>query len=119
MNQRIEDRSSIGVPDLNLHIPSIGDVWIEMKFHFRLPTRTVRLGLSNQQSIWLIQNQAAGRKCALLCRLGNLWCLWNTTRAYRMATKSWSWPELTREAACMYDDPDLILQYLAKEINDG
>lgn len=114
--QRIEDRSTVGVPDLNVHVPGVGDVWIELKHHARIPVRSINLGLSQQQYLWLRSNQLAGRLCCLLCRVGSLWCLWTDIESYKLATQSTPWTKLVSKVECMYDDPHLVVQHLAKEI---
>ena len=117
MAQRLEDRSFSGIPDVNIHIPDVGDIWVELKYHARCPVRSVHLGLSKQQAAWLISNQRAGRRCLLLCRIEKKWYGWKTEEGYRAASCSYLWQELLTLVDFVYDDVDLVLDYLGGKIN--
>lgn len=76
--QRLEDAFAVGLPDVNVHLPGVGDLWIEVKNvpPERMPKRTttpVKPGLRPEQVIWLYKAKAAGRKVCVLIRLPSLW----------------------------------------------
>jgi hypothetical protein len=78
--QRLEDAFAVGLPDVNVHVPGYGDLWIEVKnvTEDRLPKRRstpVRPGLRPEQVIWLHKAQDAGRIVCVLIRVPGLW-LW-------------------------------------------
>ncbi len=88
--QRLEDKLTPGIPDLNIHIPKRGDVWVELKC-ISLPlypiiiNTKICIGLRPEQYIWLRDAAKAGRKCCLVARIGPVWYIWNDAASWEMA----------------------------------
>lgn len=113
--QRFEDKFSSGIPDLNIHIPGKGDVWIENKYAEVDGAARICIGLRREQYIWLRAAARAGRKCFLLARVGDLWLLWTDDRSWEIAKKPYSWL-LMKSRAKKFDGPDQVLEYLVRAI---
>ena len=97
--QRLEDKAAVGIPDVNIHVPSADDVWVEMKYiPLARPDQVIHVGLSNEQFIWLRDNKKAGRNCWLLARMGNTWLAWNDARDWELAKRRTQWSELVMNA---------------------
>lgn len=103
--QRLENQAvAPGVPDVNVHIPDNGDVWIEMKHVEIFPAleASINLGLRREQYIWLRAAKEAGRSCYLLARIGAPgvrypepnWWLWEDPEAWALARYSCSWEHI-------------------------
>lgn len=85
---RIENRVVLGMPDVNVHVPQVGDLWVELKF-VRVPLgKRVNVGLSKEQFNWLCQNTQAGRRAVLVARIGMHWYKWDTPAGWRLAKQS-------------------------------
>lgn len=69
--QRLESRVGIGIPDVNIHIPHVGDVWAELKYATfpRQDGREIKVGLEPEQYIWMRKGARAGRKIVLIARV--------------------------------------------------
>lgn len=91
---RIENKVNLGMPDVNVHVPEVGDFWIELKF-CRTPDNQISLGLRKEQRNWLIEAHQAGRRVVLLARVGKEWWAWSNEVAWRKAAlSSQDWSEL-------------------------
>lgn len=78
--QRIEDKFSAGIPDMNAHVPGYGDWWIEAKALKEYPKRLVsfvQIGLRREQVIWLERRKRAGGQVLVLVRIGKIWAVFD------------------------------------------
>lgn len=78
--QRIEDKFSAGIPDINTHVPGYGDWWIEAKALKEYPKRLVsfvQIGLRREQVIWLERRKRAGGQVLVLVRVGRIWAVFD------------------------------------------
>lgn len=70
--QRIEDKLTPGVPDMNFKIPDLPECWLEGKFLRSLPKRDatpVRVGLKTEQALWLEERKLRGGKVFVWVRI--------------------------------------------------
>lgn len=78
--QRLEDKLSVGIPDVSAVIPGLGEWWVEGK-HVRdwpvLPGTPVRLGLSTEQRLWLLRRQALGSRVIVFAKVHKMWLAFN------------------------------------------
>lgn len=111
-HQRIEDKTMPGIPDVNIHFPLIGDVWLELKYVDGLPrnlvTGKVEIGLRPEQYIWLKEAREAGRNCFLVVRIGAGWYYWDDVSSWELAKHPASWQALARKAYKVANAPALI-----------
>lgn len=119
--QRIEDKHHPGIPDVNIHIPGTGDVWIEMKYVEVLTTLSINpsinLTLRPEQYIWLLQGARAGRKVCLLARIATIaevpeWWVWFDAGAWALARRSTKWLDLQATGVNL-NSPAEVLDRLA------
>ncbi len=112
--QRIEDKLTPGIPDLNIHVPGQGDVWIELKYLDTLPrtdNNKVTIGLSREQFIWLRDASQAGRTVWLMARIGRDWYGWKDVDSWNLAKHPNPWVDLKRKVY-KFVDIDSFLQLL-------
>lgn len=112
--QRIEDKFTPGIPDLNVHIPVMGDFWIELKYVDirRVDAgRQVNVGLRREQFIWLRDAKLAGRNVYLVARAGMAWYVWDTIEAWKLAKDSIEWP-LIRRLGLVFPSAVAVLWHL-------
>jgi len=72
MWQRIETTTALGVPDVNLFGPSLGEMWIETKL-----AKSGRTILRSAQHAWIIKRIYLGGKCAVISKDKHLIKIWN------------------------------------------
>ena len=60
--QRIETSTAQGVPDVNLYIPEVGELWLELKI--ANPSTVLR----PQQNAWIKKRQFLGGNAAIIAR---------------------------------------------------
>lgn len=99
--QRIESKVCLGIPDVNIHVPGRGDVWVELKYVARAgrsPSSLVDVGLRIEQYNWMKENQLAGRKVYLVAKVGDLWYLWCNANSWEMAKRPSPWKLLESPA---------------------
>jgi hypothetical protein len=119
--QRLEDALSVGVPDITVMIPGLGELWIEAKEVDALPKRPatpIRCGLKKEQKIWLEAAQKAGREVCVMVRGPWGWA-WFDNR-FSDLEKGLPWSQF-RAAACMITDkcdPDAIRHFSRCRSND-
>lgn len=118
--QRIEDAFSVGVPDINVCVPGIGDVWIEAKNVVDIPKRPttpVRPGLRPEQVVWLLTGKRAGRFVCVCIRFPHCWG-WYTRDFQKL--DSMTWDELCEAADVMTVKLDLkhTMEALATRFNE-
>ena len=68
--QRIEDKYSVGIPDLNMCHPEVGEVWMEAKI-FSWPKRSttkVRIVFKDHQKPWHRARTRAGGEVFVIAR---------------------------------------------------
>ncbi len=111
-HQRLEDKLTPGIPDVNLHVPDGPDVWVELKYVVDAPV--IEVGLRPEQFIWLRDGARAGRVCYLLARVEATWCLWADERSWELA-KHPCQREAMMHRANRFHHPDEILSFLADE----
>lgn len=108
--QRLEDRITPGIPDVNVHVPDLGDVWIELKEIEQKSANSFLVGLEREQFIWLRQGILDGRKCGLLGRLGNDWLLFGGIEALRRAKAPQTKESLYRDCV-LFKSADEFLSF--------
>ncbi len=87
--QRLEDKTAEGIPDVNIHVPGLGDVWIELKLANKGLERLLRtpkhLGkiLQPAQYLWLRNGYNAGRMCVVLGLIDNNLYAWYTPEGWK------------------------------------
>jgi hypothetical protein len=115
--QRIEDKLSPGIPDLNIHIPrGTGDVWIELKHVDEVPryeNGNIDIGLRPEQFIWLRDAKKAGRNVVLIARVGKDWYSWRDVGAWELAKHPNPWNVLRRTASRFTDVNSLLLSLVS------
>jgi len=107
--QRIEDKLTPGIPDVNIHTPR-GDVWVELKYA-KLLGATITLGLRPEQYLWLRAGLQAGRRCYLLARVGCFWWIWNDLLSLERSKHNCCW-SLLRRRARRFDTPGEAIKEL-------
>ena len=111
-NLRID---ALGIPDVNVHVPKVGDVWIELKYVSSPPrypaTGTIEIGLRREQFIWMRDARRAGRKVLLLARIGAVWYSWEDVESWELAKHSNPWKALLRKAT-VYMSPAAFAESL-------
>lgn len=105
--QRFEDKFTPGIPDLNVHIPGRGDVWIELKYANH--SNPIAIGLRREQYIWLRSAALAGRLCYLIARAGE-WYAWDDIKSWEMAKHPCS--GILQRACCCVHSPAEMIEYL-------
>ena len=110
-HDRIENRAGMGTPDVNIHVPSVGDVWAELKFVARLERNgKIDLGLRREQYNWLCAAQRAGRRVKLVARVGVNWYEWATEPGWLVAKSGVvEWTKLVNHSI-VYRDIDSMLR---------
>lgn len=103
--QRIEDRSSMGVPDLNFITPEHYEIWAELKCVPEQTGKNIYLGLRPEQRIWLYEGEQAGRFCVLVARVGPWWYAWVDAGSWQRATVTSDWGELAGRALGIWAKP--------------
>ncbi len=98
--QRFEDKAAVGIPDVNIHIPNFGDVWLELKYvDTPAPSsKVIDIGLRREQYIWLKEGKEAGRDCRLVARIGDMWYFWRDTKSWELCKRSNPLAEVMRRA---------------------
>jgi hypothetical protein len=97
--QRIEDKLTPGIPDVNILVPRQGEVWVELK-HCAAPgpKGTVAIGLRKEQFIWMRDGKKAGRKVYLFARVGQPFYCWQDEASWEAAKHPTDWQSLLRKA---------------------
>ena len=72
MWQRIETTTALGVPDINLFVPKMGEMWIETKL-----AKSGKTILRAPQYAWIIKRMYLGAKCAVVSRDRHFIHIWN------------------------------------------
>jgi hypothetical protein len=109
--QRIEDKLTPGIPDLNIHVPGVGDVWMELKHVDALPryeNGNIDIGLRPEQFIWLRDAKKSGRNVLLTARVGRDWYCWRDVGAWELAKHPNPWNILRKTAHRFLDVNSLI-----------
>lgn len=70
--QRIETTTAQGVPDVNLYIPHLGEVWAELKM--ANPSTVLR----PQQNAWIRKRQILGGNAIIMARKKHEIQIWNS-----------------------------------------
>lgn len=115
-HQRIEDRAASGIPDANVHIPGIGDVWMELKYAEPEAGGSIDIGLEREQFIWLRQGKLSGRSCLLVARIGNKWIAWDSIDAWFDAKHISNWSKLKTQAFAQEGSPHLLLMAIQRHL---
>lgn len=108
---RLEDKSSPGIPDLNIHSTNFNcDLWVEMKYLIEPKNLNsmVRIGLRKEQYIWLRRALHHGRSVFLLARIGTRWFLWTDEVSFLMARDSVAWKDIFKKARIYSNPADLV-----------
>lgn len=105
---RIENKTCPGVPDLNIRSLRLNqDIWIELKYIKEEPKNVnnkLRIGLRNEQYLWLCRAQNYGRNVLLVARIGERWMTWENQGAFLMALNSTRYSDLL-QLAKIYNSP--------------
>ena len=70
--QRIETTTALGVPDVNLFAPSLGEMWIETKL-----AKSGKTILRAPQYAWIMKRIYLGGKCAIVSRDRHFIHIWH------------------------------------------
>ncbi len=114
--QRIEDKFTPGIPDVNIHVPRFGDVWVELKYVEKLPRderHNIEIGLRPEQYIWLRDAKKAGRHVHLLAKVGMGWYVWSDAGAWELAKRPSPWNEL-RSKAMQFDNVESAVSFVSR-----
>ena len=73
MWQRIETTTAAGVPDVNLFIPKIGEIWIETKL-----SKNKKTILRSAQYAWISKRWFLGGRAAIISKDRHLNLIWDS-----------------------------------------
>ncbi len=111
---RLENKVSLGLPDVNVHVPGVGDVWMELKF-VREVDDQVNLGLRKEQYNWMVSAHKAGRRVLLIAKAGGIWYCWSTPLAWLMAKSLSDWQELAQLGEAASGPKDLLTRLTVRQ----
>lgn len=106
----------LGIPDVNVHIPTNGDIWIELKHVPNPPVKAssgIEIGLRKEQYIWMKEAKKAGRNVWLLALVGAEWWAWDDARAWELAKHRNSWSEIQRYGRMFRSHRDFIVHLIS------
>ena len=69
--QRIESPTGLGIPDVNLFIPKVGEVWLELKS----ATKPI---IRSAQHAWIKKRMILGSNVAIVFQFGKKIKIWDT-----------------------------------------
>lgn len=111
---RIENRADPGTPDVNVHIPNKGDVWIELKYVPEIPAElssTISVGLRREQYVWLWKASRAGRRCYVIARIGPHYSLWDSLEVWEQLKRPCMWEYLVHNGL-MFASASRVVTFL-------
>jgi hypothetical protein len=114
---RLENRQSgPGTPDLNVHFPRIGDVWIELKYAKIDSEGYVDLGLRPEQYVWMYKASTSGRRVYLVARVNDQWYVWKDFSVWKLAKKRAYWHSDVFMCNQYFTGPAHVLKHLGYSI---
>lgn len=112
-SQRFEDKLTPGIPDVNVHLTDVGDVWVELK-HIG---RDGKVWLRKEQRIWLREGKMCGRLCMLLARADKAvkgwesgWYVFTDINSWDMAVHGMTYTVSGRRVA--FNSPDEVVYWM-------
>lgn len=108
--QRLEDKNTPGIPDLNIHVPQCGDWWLEMK-HIPKFTINIKVGLRKEQYIWMYRASKAGRNIGLVVRIADMWLLITDPEMLKFCTEMTT-KQILMTNSYQFHKPEHLLDFL-------
>jgi hypothetical protein len=116
--QRFEDKITPGIPDVNVYVPGVGELWVEMKYVKAYPkqmTSRVHVGLRAEQLIWLEAAARAGRRACVLARVDSRWVLWENPKSWAALHSSHPWLLLKSVSTQEFSTPDEVVTWMSRQ----